>query len=642
LPSPPRSSNEITADSDQTEIGSRRSGTFAGQSSDEALLSQTSEGDPTILQAVRGQLTKKAQLGTRYEPRSVLGEGGMGEVRLVWDCAVEREVAMKVLLPSRMARPRALERFLREAHVQGLLDHPGVVPVHDIGTLPTGEPYFTMKRVRGLTMREVLEGWRRNDARITSRFARRRMLGAFAQACLAIDYAHARGVVHRDLKPENVMLGDFGEVYVLDWGVARFVGAGGPTIPAMLAPITVGDNQQVLGTPGYMSPEQLAQADSVDFAADVYSLGALLFEILTCLPLHDSRTVRDRMITTREGADARCSVRAPDAQVPAALEALCVHATQQDPARRPKARELHESLESFLDGDREAERRRLVSELHLRAAKDTWKRALEGGPGTSTLQRDAFRGLGRALSAGPHSPEVVSTMLDMLSQPIDHLPTEAVAAMRRDVERQQQVTSRAMRVGRLSWFLYMPLLFWLGIRDHRLLTILFVSIVTGAVASWSVDRQPAPKPWMRTTVAIIQLLTMMPLVTLFSPLVLVPALIAASVPASMLGLGRRARLLVAVVACVAAALPLVLESVGVVAPSLVFEDRVITILPRLTHFPEVGARIVLLMLMVVPVLSAAIIMSRVRAELDATRRRVHLHLWRLRQLMPSEKDRTER
>ncbi|MEO6417977.1 MAG: protein kinase, partial [Polyangiaceae bacterium] len=145
----------------------------------------------------------------RYAAGELLGEGGMGEVRLIKDGRIGREVAMKVIRPGHGSRSDLRSRFLREARVQGQLEHPAIVPVYDLGVDPNGASYFTMKRVRGMTLEEVLDGLRKRDADATIEYSRRKLLTAFGSVCLAIDFAHARGVIHRDLKPGNVMLGGF-------------------------------------------------------------------------------------------------------------------------------------------------------------------------------------------------------------------------------------------------------------------------------------------------------------------------------------------------------------------------------------------------------------------------------------------------
>jgi serine/threonine protein kinase len=157
----------------------------------------------------------------RYAVKNALGKGGMGEVFLCADGWIGREVAMKVALGGPSAPVHLRARFIREALVQGQLEHPSVVPVYDLGIRPDGSAYFTMKRVRGETLEEVLEKLRAGDPEAAATHTRRRLLGAFSGVCLAIAFAHARGVLHRDLKPANIMLGAYGELYILDWGLSR-------------------------------------------------------------------------------------------------------------------------------------------------------------------------------------------------------------------------------------------------------------------------------------------------------------------------------------------------------------------------------------------------------------------------------------
>src|SRR5262245_9400055 len=220
------------------------------------------------------ELPLSLSAGDRYHERDLLGRGGMGEVRLCLDRTIGREVALKVIRQPTGGIDRDLvQRFLREARVQGQLEHPSIVPVHELGTARDGALYFTMKRVRGSTLAEVIEVMRAGLP-MAAAFTRRRLLSAFSTVCLAVDFAHSRGVLHRDLKPGNLMLGDFGEVYVLDWGLAKVRGA--EDVPA-----TDGDGDgdgddgtagrldsallggaktahgDVMGTPGYMAPEQL-------------------------------------------------------------------------------------------------------------------------------------------------------------------------------------------------------------------------------------------------------------------------------------------------------------------------------------------------------------------------------------------------
>jgi serine/threonine protein kinase len=178
--------------------------------------------------------------GTRYELVREVGRGGMGIVYEVHDRELARNVAMKVVD----------EMWRAEARIIAALEHPGIVPVHDAGTLPDGRLYYTMKLVRGTR----LDGWAREGHPRTEK------LRLFARICEPVAFAHANGVVHRDLKPENVMVGEFGAVLVMDWGVAR---------------LSEDDERVIVGTPGYMPPEQ-SRGETADARADVYALGAIL------------------------------------------------------------------------------------------------------------------------------------------------------------------------------------------------------------------------------------------------------------------------------------------------------------------------------------------------------------------------------
>ena len=210
---------------------------------------------------------------TRYEILDRIGEGGMGVVYLARDRELGREVALKVLRTPDPS-PEERDRILREARILASLEHPGIAPVHDVGVLPDGRVFYVMKRVRG----ERLDSFAR-----TAR-SRAELLRVFRQVCDAVAFAHAAGVIHRDLKPQNVMLGDFGEVLVLDWGVAKLRGHPVDAAHASVVQPT-GENTAtgaVMGTPGYMAPEQLTgRSAAVDERADVFGLGGILCFLLT-------------------------------------------------------------------------------------------------------------------------------------------------------------------------------------------------------------------------------------------------------------------------------------------------------------------------------------------------------------------------
>jgi len=197
--------------------------------------------------------------GTRYELVSVLGRGGMGVVYLARDTVLDREVALKIV-----ERPHD---EANEARILARLEHPGIVPVHDFGQLPDGRLFYAMKRVRG----DRLDRW------MASGRDRAERLGVFLRVCEAVAFAHAHGVVHRDLKPENVMVGEFGEVLVLDWGIAQLRNAD--------CGMRIGERQPIAGTPEYMAPEQTRGDADVDHRADVFALGAMIELIADTVPV---------------------------------------------------------------------------------------------------------------------------------------------------------------------------------------------------------------------------------------------------------------------------------------------------------------------------------------------------------------------
>jgi serine/threonine protein kinase len=213
--------------------------------------------------------------GTRYELIGKIGQGGMGSVFQVRDQVLDRVVALKVI-DALSAHPGAAERMIQEARALARLEHPSIVPVYDGGVLPDGRFYYAMKLVRGKRLDEQLDD--------LPTLAER--LGLFQKILGAVAFAHAHGIIHRDLKPQNIMLGPFGEVLVMDWGVARALNA--PLQPVLdatagvPAPLGHTETGTVLGTPGYMSPEQASgDAALVDERTDVYALGGVLYFLLT-------------------------------------------------------------------------------------------------------------------------------------------------------------------------------------------------------------------------------------------------------------------------------------------------------------------------------------------------------------------------
>jgi serine/threonine-protein kinase len=234
----------------------------------------------------------------RYELGEAIGRGGMGEVLCARDPQLGRELAIKVLREDH-GHPELLRRFVEEAQVCSQLQHPGIVPVHDLGTLPDGRPFFAMKLVRGRTLTELLR------ARVAPSDDLPRLLAVFEQVCQAVAYAHSKGVIHRDLKPGNVMVGAFGEVQVMDWGLAKVLrphnGAAAGTAVSGVRTVRgacgyESREGQAMGTPAYMAPEQArGEVEGLDERCDVFGLGAILCEVLTGLPPFSGRSQNEAL-----------------------------------------------------------------------------------------------------------------------------------------------------------------------------------------------------------------------------------------------------------------------------------------------------------------------------------------------------------
>ncbi len=268
---------------------------------------------------------------SHYTLSRVHDQGGLGRVWLAFDKSLCRDVALKEIRPDKSPTEQSLQRFVREAQITGQLEHPHIVPVYELAhDRERAYPFYTMRFVHGQTMGDAIEAYqKKRRAGQAAGLEFRRLLQAFVSVCQAIAYAHSRRVIHRDLKPSNVMLGNYGEVVVLDWGLAktldkpeelpeeeqpadRLNGAGGvETQPG-----------QILGTPAYMAPEQaLGKRDQIDALTDVYGLGAILYRVLTGERPHRGRDSQER--TRHAAEDPTPEPRLVDANIPRPLSAIC-------------------------------------------------------------------------------------------------------------------------------------------------------------------------------------------------------------------------------------------------------------------------------------------------------------------------------
>ncbi|HEY7424042.1 MAG TPA: protein kinase [Gemmataceae bacterium] len=300
----------------------------------------------------------------RYELLRLHACGGIGRVWRARDADLNREVALKELLPERAADPAMAARFLREARITGRLQHPGIVPVYEMSPGSNGEPpFYTMRLIRGQTLTEAAHAyhWQRAAGHgiRADRLGLIQLLNAFVNVCQTVAYAHTQGIVHRDLKGQNVVLGDFGEVAVLDWGFAKLLAdeASGrrppsvssqPEANAADAPSDHTQAGQFPGTPAYMAPEQAeGRPDLIDARTDVFGLGAILYEILTGQPPFVGTDTTDVLRKARAGEVL--PPRTLSASAPAALAAVCVKAMARRPADRyPSAADLAREVQHWL------------------------------------------------------------------------------------------------------------------------------------------------------------------------------------------------------------------------------------------------------------------------------------------------------
>jgi serine/threonine-protein kinase len=570
------------------------------------------------------------ETGERYVRLRTLGEGGMGEVHLCQDRQIGRTVAMKVVRPEHDAEPDRRGRFLREARIQGQLEHPAIVPVYDLARGQDGHQFFTMKRVRGQTLEDVLGLLRKGDAKAEREFTRHMVLSAFTRVCLAVDFAHDRGIIHRDLKPANLMFGRFGEVYVLDWGLAKRVEKDElsadewPGGKISIASGTFTAAGQVVGTPAYMAPEQIqGQGENVGPPADVYALGAILFEILTFETLHGTDSPIRMFQRALAGVEARPSLRAPDRTVPPELEAICVRATARKPENRfGSARELAEAIEAHLAGDRDVVLRQELAQRHLSSARDAAARALVET--ASTAERtEALHEAGRAIALSPDNDDALRLLVDLLTAPPKSPPPEVLA----EVERTRvESLATLRRIGAICYTIFGVLLaslsLALGNIDVRRIAIASVAwfVAAGTAyygSTWATDRNQGNAYRIFTVAGAVAVA----LSSLVGAVFIIPAMAAVITMGQMFTTVPSNRVFVVSANVLAVLAPTVLVAVGLVPNPWEASTPIAT----LVFVGVIGNAIIVM---------AARFAARCRDELTAAQTRNALQTWQLRRLVP--------
>jgi serine/threonine-protein kinase len=577
---------------------------------------------------------------SRYQLGAALGFGGMGEVLTARDTHLGRDVAIKRL---RSDAPTAdqVERFLREARIQGRLEHPAIVPVHDLATDESGQPFFAMKRLDGVTLHDVLASGDRGT------WTHPRLLRAFVDACLAIEFAHTRGVVHRDLKPTNIVLGEFGEVFILDWGVARIVGeplpdavrsdsvdpepAGAPIVTGAIT-IDAGSTKvgAVLGTPGYMPPEQVRGDPDVGPAVDIYALGCILFEILAGEPLHP-RDPTSAIASTLAGLDARPSLRAPDADISPELDATCARATAAAIADRfGSARALGDAVQSYLDGDRDLALRRDLARQHLGDARAALARGDDDAD-----RRAAMRAAGRALALDPSSADAAVLVSHLVLEPPRSPPAEVRVRIDLLDRAAARGHARLAAIALSGFVVALPIFLWIGVHDWLTFGLTYAAVAGHATALVLATRSPRPERFMAISLVLyaceVALLGRFVNPFIFGTGLAVLGVALAGTHPTM---SRRSLVAAIVVYLGSVLVPWALELVGWIPASYRVDSDRIWITPPVLEVDRPIGELGIALYVVLVIGMTGVLTWRISQRRRDARDRLELHAWHLRQLLP--------
>jgi len=429
--------------------------------------------------------------------------------------------------------------------------------------------------------------------------------------------------VHRDLKPANIMLGDYGEVYVLDWGLARAINE--PEGPAATGVSSLGGETQlgaVMGTPGYMSPEQL-RGEVVGPSTDIYALGSILFEILTRQPLHPRG--QPAVAATLAGGVLSPAERAPERQIAPELDALCRDALAETADKRPTAKVLAEGIQRYLDGDRDLEQRRTLAAKLLDSA------TADHDSGDPARRASAMTAAGRALALDQESEGAAALVSRLMIEPPKELP--AALVQRFDTLDREQITTQARLavISLSSYFTFIPILLWMGVRDWTVMAVTFVLIVLAiALAAAMVKGRRIPM-WLTMVVNAAALAVMSQLT---SPFLMLPGMVAGSA-VSFTTIPQLMNRPAVVVGTFGAAIvvPVILEALGVLPSTWAVRDGTYIAQPYAITFDGTSASVFLVAgsLAILVVLSQ-FVRSLAIKQRDG-RRQLEMQAWHLGQLI---------
>ncbi len=551
----------------------------------------------------------------------------MAEVELCVDRRLGRAVARKLLRWELQSVEECRRRFVREIQVQSQLDHPAIVPVFDSGQDEDGRDFFTMRRIGGITLGAAISAMQAIPYPDGVAAERSRLLSAFLQACLAVDYAHSRGVIHRDIKPGNLMLGRYGELYVLDWGVAKVRSdaadhiATQTLLDASEADPTLTEGRRLLGTPSYMSPEQHADPSSVTPRSDVYALGCVLFQLLTGARLREGLRGWPSGIALHPSR--------VDPSLPPELDRICAKACDPAPeARYATARQLHDDLAALVRGDRDLALRQHLAAEHLAQARQH----ADDGEEPAVL-----REAGRALSLDPTSAEAAGLLARHLLAPSEDDPAPLRAERQRtdDADGRRMLLTNALTAGGILAVVALAG----GLHEILRPDLLAAAILPPVLGALVLATNPAGVPRSAAALARSVMVSVgfsAPIALsapAFGPWVLPPliACVTCVVVAGVVAIGWR-RLLVIGSALGTLAATLAVYAIRGESLGLTITERQHTTQAVIVAYDPTWTPAAMAVLCVVMVAAGTAVIWRNTDALLASRQQLHRYEWRLRQI----------
>ena len=549
-------------------------------------------GDTVAVEVLPAAATGRYAMGAR------LGEGGMGDVDEATDTVLHREVAIKALKEARAGDPRLRAQFIAEARAQARLEHPSIIPVYDLVAGDDGRPRFAMRKTQGQTLADILAALREEQPATHEHYSQRARLEIFIRVCLALEYAHGRGIVHLDVKPSNIMVGDFGDVYVLDWGGAASSEAG----------------RAMVASPGYTAPEIASDSTAVSPAADIYGLGCLLFELLTL-----------EQRAEHEGVDP--STLRPN--IAPELDVVCMRATQTQPdARFASARELATAIEAFLDGVRDDELRKTLSAEHAQAAADLKE------DDALSARREAMREVGAALALDPTNEDALRILLDLAESEPAETPKEVEAQVEASSRAANRRVAWAAAAGYLGFLLTAPVFTWVGVLDLQPLLLYYGLTLLAALLAVATSRSGTQQ--LVVPCFLVSSAAIFATVELFGPLFGTPMFIAINCATFAVVLRGRWVYLAYAVGLGVVLIPPLLQAAGAWAPGYTSRGHDLVILASAISLDLDAILPLALMMNAVTLLLGMLGVRAAYASVRRVERRLFMQTWHIRQIVPAE------